>query len=104
MNRYVDFKYIYIQCTVMICHPFRVGFVHEYPIIVEYTERLQNYSNNPHIRFEKNILPGRKHDTPEIHHLRAYTFQPIPGPEYENRPANKYQLSNNCKFFLIKHS
>ena len=25
-NRFVDFKYIYTQCTVMISTPFRIGF------------------------------------------------------------------------------
>ena len=26
-NQFVDFKFIYTQSTVMISHPFRIGFV-----------------------------------------------------------------------------
>ena len=46
-NRFVDFKYIYTQCTVMISQPFRVGFVQVNFVFVQYTFRLRNFSNAP---------------------------------------------------------
>ena len=48
-NRFVDFKYIYTQSLIMISHPFRIGLAQVNTVIVEYTVRLQKFSNSPRI-------------------------------------------------------